>query len=92
MTSHVVWLGYDTRALEHPADEIRMTIKFLSKHGPTTECKHESQMRMEIAGMSREVCESCGKVSVGYVENHLASERADKLEAALRPSVINPEN
>lgn len=27
---------------------------------------------MEIAGMSRSVCESCGRVSVGYVENHIS--------------------
>ncbi len=91
MTSHVVWLGYDTRALGHPVDEIHMTIKFLSKHGLADECKHESQMRIEIAGMSREVCESCGKVSVGYVKNHLASERAGKLDAALRSFDTNPE-
>ncbi len=27
-------------------------------------------MRIEVAGMSREVCESCGRVSLGYVEDH----------------------
>lgn len=61
-----------------------MTIKFLSKNRTSTSCKHESQMRIEVAGMSREVCESCGKITVGYVENHLAPERAQKLEAAIR--------
>jgi hypothetical protein len=35
-------------------------------------------MRMEISGLSREVCEACGKVSVGYVANHLASETDDE--------------
>lgn len=69
-----------------------MTIKFLSKHGSTTQCKHESQLRMEIAGMSREVCEACGKVSVGYIENHLGPERADKLEAAVRSFGTNSDN
>ena len=27
-------------------------------------------MRIEVAGMSREVCETCGRVSLGYVEDH----------------------
>lgn len=69
-----------------------MTINFFSKHRSTTECKHESQMRIEVAGMSREVCEACGKVSVGYVESHLGSERAEKLEAAVRSFGANSEN
>lgn len=69
-----------------------MTIKFLSKHRSTTDCKHESQMRIEVAGMSREVCEACGKVSVGYIENHLRPERAQKLEAAVRSFGTNSEN
>lgn len=69
-----------------------MTIKFLSRHGPTNQCGHESQMRTEIAGMSREVCESCGKVSVGYVGNHLVHERAEELEAAVRSFGTSPEN
>jgi len=69
-----------------------MTIKFLSKHGSITQCTHESQMRMEIAGMSREVCEACGKVSVGYVENHLGSDSAEKLEAAVRSFGTNSDN
>lgn len=61
-----------------------MTIKFLSKNRPTPNCKHEKQIRTMVAGMSREVCESCGKVSVGYVENHLGAEGSQKLEAAGR--------
>ena len=69
-----------------------MTIKFLSKNRPTPNCKHEKQIRTMVAGMSREVCESCGKVSVGYVENHLGSERAEKLETAVRSFGDNSEN
>lgn len=33
-------------------------------------------MRIEIAGMSREVCENCGRVSVGYVEEHYTEQGA----------------
>lgn len=75
-----------------PVDEIHMAIKFLSKQRSIADCKHESQMRIEVAGMSREVCESCGKVSVGYIKNHLDSERAEKLEAAVRSFGTNSDN
>lgn len=53
-----------------------MTLSFLNKR---SECTHRVQMRIEIAGMSREVCESCGKVSVGYVESHIGPARAQVL-------------
>jgi hypothetical protein len=33
-------------------------------------------MKIEIAGMSREVCESCGRVRIGYVENHAKAKDA----------------
>jgi hypothetical protein len=39
-------------------------------------CSHESLMKIEIAGMSREVCESCGRVRIGYVENHAKAKDA----------------
>jgi hypothetical protein len=38
-----------------------------------SECTHESSIRMEFAGMSREVCEACGRVSVGFVEDHFVN-------------------
>jgi hypothetical protein len=53
-----------------------MTLSFLNKR---SECTHQVKMRIEIAGMSREVCESCGKVSVGYVESHISPARAQVL-------------
>lgn len=84
MTSHLVWLEYDTRVSSPPVDEIHMTIKFLSKNRAITNCTHETQIRTMVAGMSREVCNACGKVSVGYVENHLGAEGSQKLEAAGR--------
>lgn len=45
-----------------------------------TDCEHRFRMRTEIAGLSREVCESCGKVSVGYVESHISPERAQRFD------------
>ncbi len=48
-----------------------MTIKFLTKRRTAVECDHPSQIRTETAGMRRQVCETCGRVSVGYVGNHL---------------------
>lgn len=61
-----------------------MTLKFLSKNKVTGACEHESQIRTEVAGMSREVCESCGKVTVGYIQSHIQPERAQELEASIR--------
>jgi hypothetical protein len=45
-------------------------------------CSHESLIRIEIAGMSREVCESCGRVAIGYVENHARAKVAQLAAAA----------
>lgn len=52
-------------------DVFFMTITFRSKRRTTDNCVHSHQVHMEIAGMSRAVCETCGRVSVGYVENHI---------------------
>jgi hypothetical protein len=51
-------------------DPSLMTLNFLPRRRLTAECAHERQMRIEVAGMSREVCESCGRVSVAYVGDH----------------------
>lgn len=58
-----------------------MTLSFLSKRRLTADCTHSNQMRIEIAGMSREVCESCGKVTVSYVEEHYHPERVKEVAA-----------
>lgn len=58
-----------------------MTIKFRSKRRTTSECTHETSMRIEVAGMSREVCEACGRVSVGFVEEHFSPEGAHAVES-----------
>lgn len=63
-----------------------MTINFLAKKRATLDCDHETQMRIEVAGMSRGVCETCGRVSVGFVGEHFGSEWAQVLmEAAASP-------
>jgi hypothetical protein len=61
-----------------PVDHPSMTLNFLTKRRMTTECAHEKQMRIEVAGMSREVCESCGRVSVGFVDDHLQAAARDR--------------
>ena len=53
-------------------DDSIMTINFRSIRRSMRDCAHESQIRTEIAGLSREVCESCGRVSVGYVGSHFS--------------------
>ena len=58
-----------------------MTLSFLSKRRFASDCAHVNQMRIEIAGLSREVCETCGKVTVSYVEEHYSPERAQALAA-----------
>ena len=47
-----------------------MTMNFKGRARTTAECLHQQQMRIEVAGMSREVCETCGRVSLAYVEDH----------------------
>ena len=59
-----------------------MTIHFLAKRRSTLDCAHETQMTIEIAGLSRGVCETCGKVSVSYVGEHFKSESAHALAMA----------
>lgn len=51
-----------------------MTLNLLARRQFTSECKHENQRRIEIAGMSRTVCQSCGRVSIGYLEHHYDSD------------------
>lgn len=41
-------------------------------------CSHTSEIRMEIAGMSRSVCERCGRVSVTYIDDHLRRTRSNQ--------------
>jgi hypothetical protein len=50
-----------------------MTISFRSKRR-TSDCTHETQIRTEIAGMRRLVCENCGRVSLGYVDDHFQAQ------------------
>lgn len=57
-----------------------MTINFLSKGRFTSSCTHESVITNEIAGLSREVCELCGRVSLGYVEDHYQPARPQGVE------------
>jgi hypothetical protein len=64
-------------------DSTCMTTIFGSKRRRTTsQCAHETQIRIEVAGMSREVCESCGRVSVGYVEDHYQNARPQETGSA----------
>lgn len=81
LTSHPVPSGNGTQDLAEDADVRLMTISFRSRRRSTSDCNHESSMRIEIAGMSREVCESCGRVSVGFVEEHFSPEGAQVVES-----------
>lgn len=79
----------DTKKGPARADVLDMTIHFLTKRRATLDCSHETQMTIEIAGLSRGVCETCGKVSVSYVGEHFKSEMAQAL--ALSSAVAMPE-
>ena len=70
-----------------------MTLNFLSQRRLTTDCGHAAQMKIEIAGMSREVCELCGKITVSYVEDHFSPHRAQELaERSTSSSDESPED
>ena len=58
-----------------PVDVFDMELKFMSKRRPATQCKHTSEVRLEIAGLVRSVCETCGRVSVDVVEDRFSPER-----------------
>lgn len=61
-----------------------MTINFRNRRRAINDCTHEETVRTETAGMSREVCESCGHVSVGFVADHRAHiETQDSAETAV---------
>lgn len=60
-----------------------MALSFLTNRRSTATCEHAHQVSFEIAGMSRSVCEDCGKVSVGYVEDHFSPERIYEVDAML---------
>jgi hypothetical protein len=61
-----------------------MTKRFLSRHRTDPNCTHQSRLRTEVAGMSREVCQTCGKVTVGYIEDHFQPGRTQAVEEAIR--------
>lgn len=62
------------------ADPDHMTLSFRAKKRPSSTCIHPSEISIEVAGMSRSVCESCGRVSLVFVDNHY-KDRADEIEA-----------
>lgn len=51
-----------------------MSLNFKARNRLMANCKHESTMRIVVAGMSRDVCEACGRVSLGYVDVHRRTE------------------
>jgi hypothetical protein len=57
-----------------PVEECCMSLNFKARSRMAANCRHELSMRIVVAGMSREVCEACGRVSLGYVENHRRTE------------------
>jgi hypothetical protein len=44
-----------------------MGFGFKTKKRAEETCPHTDQVTIEVAGLSRSVCESCGRVSVVYV-------------------------
>lgn len=57
-----------------------MGFGFKAKQRTTETCPHTNQVTIEVAGMSRSVCESCGRVSVGYVGDAYSPEWVELVE------------
>lgn len=55
-----------------------MSKNFRSRLRSMDKCSHTREMRTEIAGMSRSVCEDCGRVSVTYIDDHLRRTRSSQ--------------
>lgn len=51
-----------------------MGFSFTTKQRAPVLCGHDSEITLQIAGLSRSVCESCGRVSVSYVRDAYPSE------------------
>lgn len=69
-----------------------MQLNFLTKRRPTTtHCEHTSEVRLEIAGLNRSVCESCGRVSVEYLGDHLGTRRSQEL-VLISPDEADPDS
>lgn len=51
-----------------------MGLKLTGRQKAAVVCGHKSEITLEIAGLSRSVCESCGRVSVSYVKDAYPSE------------------
>jgi hypothetical protein len=64
-----------------------MSKNFRSRLRSAEKCSHTTELRMEIAGMSRTVCEHCGRVSVAYIDDHLRRTRLS--QAAIKESVAS---
>lgn len=46
-----------------------MGFRFSTRQRATTLCGHTTEVTIEVAGLSRSVCESCGRVSVVFVKD-----------------------
>ena len=57
-----------------------MGFAFKTRQRTTETCLHTNQVTIEVAGMSRSVCESCGRVSVGYVGDAYSPEWVELVE------------
>ena len=57
-----------------------MGFGFKTRQRTTETCLHTNQVNIEVAGMSRSVCESCGRVSVGYVGDAYSPEWVELVE------------
>lgn len=57
-----------------------MGFGFKTRQRTTETCLHTNQVTIEVAGMSRSVCESCGRVSVGYVGDAYSPEWVELVE------------
>lgn len=58
----------------------------MTRRRPSTQCEHTSEVRLEIAGLVRSVCESCGRVSVDVVEDRFRPERLHEPELTISPT------
>lgn len=67
-----------------------MPLSFRTKRR-VTHCEHTSEVRLEIAGLIRSVCESCGRVTVEYVTDHFRPERVQELGSSIDLDGTDPD-
>lgn len=58
-------------------------MNIITRRRQVADCDHQTTIRTENAGLSRNVCRTCGRVSLGFVATHIDESDSDARESGL---------